>query len=254
MEHYIHTLEAIDKTNQAIDPTTGDEIGSKIRVYSQGQKGPLHLRASPSNLYQTDQNLALRESFFLMPDAQRSTESEEAGISRLVLNPHPKHMPLLARAMAFVISKTDEISLGKVGAYNWLGNRSDDAILYFCFPDMSCARSVTETLKEEIKNANNGEMPNDMFLPVQPPGTEFVDTGIYYAETASGHDDSVATDRGKIVAKAVVQSGNDISLLSKNVRQACLESGYNPNNPAQILDAETFEGESDNFRYTISRS
>lgn len=239
IERYLNTLQTIDETNQGIDQVSGDEIGSKIRVYSQGQnKIPRQPRASPSDLYQTNRNLALGESFFLVPDPERSIEDNEEGISRLVLNPHPKHMPLLASAMASVISKTDEILHGKVGAYKWLGNRSDDAILYFCFPDVNCARSVAETLKEEIKNANNGEMPNDMFLPVQPPGSEFVDNGIYYAETASGHQDSVAIDRGKIVAKAVLQSRNGTNSLSENVRQACRESGYDPDNPARILNAE----------------
>lgn len=239
--HYLDTLEAIDQTSYAIGSAGGNDIGRRVRVLSQSQIDmPLQHGHSPRTLYETNPNLALGESFFLVSTPIRATGSKETGMSRVVINPHPGYMPLLAQAMAFVVSREDEIRDGKVGAHNWLGNRSDDAMLHLCSPNVMYAQSVIEALKEEIRKANRGEIPEDMFLSVQPPGTEFIDTGIYYAETAPGRNSSVATDRGEIVAKAVVQSRDDFSSLSTNLRNACLESGYDPNNPARILNSNTY--------------
>jgi hypothetical protein len=246
LRSFIDALEEINRTNQAMNTAGDEEVGSNIRVMSQGEISlPAHARKTPNQLLNANPRLAAGESFFLVPDPARPPENPHAASSRLVLNPHPKHMPLLARAMASVISTTDEVSQGKVGAYDWLGNRSDDAIMYLCDPDQLCAESVVAKLHAAIEDLNGGAIPHDMFLGVQPPGGELMAPGIYYAETAALHVDSVATDRGRIVAEAIIQSDQQAAALTPNLKRAIAASGYDPEYPAFILaeqgDADEIE-------------
>ncbi|MFJ4142015.1 T3SS effector HopA1 family protein [Pseudomonas sp. NPDC089734] len=162
---------------------------------------------------------ARKEFYRITPEPVRE-KSETMG--RLTIGVQPQYASQLIKAMGAMVKNEDSIFSGKVDGPERYGSRTDSAILYVK-GDFQQAQELGQKLK------SLSGLPPEAFISHTPPGMQALDKGLSYAETVRGQSSSHGDSRSAIILDALHRKGGS---LESRLKEALVDKGYNPENPA----------------------
>lgn len=178
--------------------------------------------------------------FLPLSKRRRASDSTKA---RLTLNFKPSHSGEAANALAELIHDpiaNPSVSQAKMMGPDKLGQRTDDAIVYFSGTDHHAARNTAANLEAHMSaDAFANHTPFGMArIPKGNKGRSYF-KGISYAETAPGGSSSHGSERKKIIA-AAVQNFRDLGGKTQrdmegHIGYQAYRHGYNPGAPAFVV-------------------
>lgn len=184
-----------------------------------------------------------REFSYRFLPVPRRRGASDSNKSRLTLNFKPSHATEAADGIASLIQdqfSNPTVSQAKMMGPDKLGQRTDDAIVYFSGANYNAARDTAANLEAKVSAdafANHTPFGMERVLKGNKGRSWF--KGISYAETAPGGSSSHGSERKRIIA-AAVQNFRDLGGKTQrdmegHIGYQAYRHGYNPGAPAFVV-------------------
>nr|ELR5112178.1 hypothetical protein [Providencia stuartii] len=180
----------------------------------------------------TEQQLENTFAFRILPKNRNQRQENRSRISaRITLKVNKASFNKLwdALILLFKNNPPEWLNQAKIMGPKAIGNRTDDAVIYFYESSLEHAEEIRARLLQSLDSSD--------FIEHSPIGMYHLDKGISYSETPEGQSSSHGESRSRIIASALTQSLLSNESIEEILPQRLQANGYNINEPALASQA-----------------